>query len=325
MKKIIYPIIAYIVVCLGVMFFIEQKYDFDWTPAVSKNKNITSKEMPLKTEEIPPVLPKEVVQEQLLNEEINYPFLEQEPIEMTAQTEISTEETNNNVAEEENISEENNLYGENPAQELENPTTTEEEIPVLQEEESLIPQENPAFAENGLVDIETLPIKVFLDIRYATTDNFTDKQLYEKPKCYLKKPAAEALAKAVEYALEIKEPFYLCIYDCYRPSSVQKIMLESTDKPGYLAKVSNHSRGMAVDLGPCDMYGQPFSTPTDFDTFSEFSGAYVNSEKISPTAIKNRTALQEVMKKAGFLPISNEWWHFDYKGAKNEEVLDIKF
>lgn len=325
MKKIIYTIVAYIVVCLGAMFFIEQKYDFDWTPAVSKNKNITSEEMPLKTEEIPPVLPKEVMKEQSLNEEIFTPFLEQEPIGMEEQTEISTDETNNNLAEEENVSGENNLSGENPASESENQTISEEENPVLQEEEPLAPQENPAFAEKGLVDIETLPIKVFLDIRYATTDNFTDKQLYDKPKCYLKEPAAEALAKAVEYALEIKEPFYLCLYDCYRPASVQKIMLESTDKPGYLAKVSNHSRGMAVDLGPCDSQGQPFLTPTDFDTFSEFSGAYVTSEKISPTAIKNRTALQDVMKKAGFSPISNEWWHFDYKGAKNEEVLDIKF
>lgn len=316
MKKIIYPIIAYIVVCLGAMFFIEQKYDFDWTPAVSKNKKITSEEISLKKEEIPPVLPKEVVQEQLLNEEIVKPFLEQEPIEMEERAEISSDETNNNLAEEENVSGENNLSAENPVPESENQTATEEE--------PLAPQEDPAFAQKGLVDIETLPIKVFLDIRYATTDNFTDKQLYDKPKCYLKKPAAEALAKAVEYALEIEEPFYLCLYDCYRPASVQKIMLESTDKPGYLAKVSNHSRGMAVDLGPCDSQGQPFLTPTDFDTFSEFSGAYV-TEKISPTAIKNRTSLQEVMKKAGFSPISNEWWHFDYKGAKNEEVLDIKF
>lgn len=316
MKKIIYPIIAYIVVCLGAMFFIEQKYDFDWTPAVSKNKKITSEEISLKKEEIPPVLPKEVVQEQLLNEEIVKPFLEQEPIEMEERAEISSDETNNNLAEEENVSGENNLSAENPVPESENQTATEEE--------PLAPQEDPAFAQKGLVDIETLPIKVFLDIRYATTDNFTDKQLYDKPKCYLKKPAAEALAKAVEYALEIEEPFYLCLYDCYRPASVQKIMLESTDKPGYLAKVSNHSRGMAVDLGPCDSQGQPFLTPTDFDTFSEFSGAYV-TEKISPTAIKNRTSLQEVMKKAGFSPISNEWWHFDYKDAKNEEVLDIKF
>ena len=307
MKKVIYTMVAYIVVCLGAMFFIEQKYNFDWTPFVSKNKNITNEQMLLKTEEIPPVLPEK--EKSLLKEELPPMFLEQEPIELTEQTETSVEEVND-YTEEETISEEESLV-ENENQ--------------IAEEEEMIPQEDPAFAQKDLVDIESLPIKVFLDIRYATTDNFTDKQLYEKPKCYLKKPAAEALVKAVEYALEIKEPFYFCIYDCYRPASVQKIMLESTDTPGYLAKVSNHSRGMAVDLGPCDSQGQPFLTPTDFDTFSEFSGAYVNSEKISPTAIKNRTALQDVMKKAGFSPISNEWWHFDYKDAKNEEVLDIKF
>ena len=204
----------------------------------------------------------------------------------------------------------------------------EEEKPKIEEPVIIKPKPIPLkqrLAEKDLVDIETLPVKVFLDMRYATTNNFTGKQLYNRAKCYLKRPVAQALLKAAKYAREADEPFYFCIYDCYRPKSVQKIMLESTDKQGYLAQVSNHNRGMAVDLGPCDAQGEALLTPTEFDTFSVLSGAYNNDEDIPQIAIKNRTALQNVMKRAGFKTISNEWWHFDYPGAKNEEVLNIKF
>ena len=178
--------------------------------------------------------------------------------------------------------------------------------------------------EKNLVDIETLTSDIFLDMRYATENNFTKTKLYQNAKCYLKEPAAKALVQAAAYAREEAEPFYLCIYDCYRPDSVQKTMLNSTGIKGYLSRISNHSRGMAVDLGPCDKDGKPLATPTEFDTFSRLSAAYIYDKQIPQEAIKNRTALQNVMKKAGFTIILNEWWHFNYKDAKKEEILDIK-
>ena len=82
---------------------------------------------------------------------------------------------------------------------------------------------------------------------------------------------------------------------------------------------------MAIDIGPCDSNGEPLLTPTEFDTFLPLSAAYYQGDEIPQIAIKNRTALQKVMKNAGFSTISREWWHFDYKDAKKEEVLNIKF
>ena len=38
----------------------------------------------------------------------------------------------------------------------------------------------------------------------------------------------------------------------------------------------------------------------------------------------NFTEIGEALGKH-FSTISKEWWHFDYKGAKNEEVLNIRF
>ena len=298
---------AFICVCILLMFYIEQHYNFNWIPAKSNKINSDKTEKLLKTEEEAAALADYAVSDSVIGQGI-LPAEDKNYLTSDINKEITQDATH--------------LFDFPSPDNFSQPVL---EDSLIQEEQKEILELGEQLAAKDLVDIETLPVRIFLDIKYATTNNFTGKQLYERAKCYLKKPAAEALVKAAEYALEIKDPFYLCLYDCYRPASVQKIMLESAEKPGFLAKVSNHSRGMAVDLGPCDMYGQPFSTPTEFDTFSELSGAYAQAEEISKMAIENRTSLQEIMKKAGFSPISNEWWHFDYKGAKEEEVLDIKF
>lgn len=302
MKKSILLMFAYAIIYFGIMFLAQTYYDFSWVHK-AEPKNTQENALPV------------------INEQLTEPI--NDLIKTTSETKLDI----------------NSSEAETP-QDLTKTAGTKQETEQTQEPaKEPTPQQLPAEEEikpkpltlqekleaNNLVDIETLPVKVFLDMRYATTNNFTGKKLYKKAKCYLKQPAAEALAKAAKYALKAEDPFYLCIYDCYRPKSVQKTMLNSATIPGYLAKVSNHSRGMSVDLGPCDAQGEPFLTPTEFDTFSELSGSYSYAEEIPQIAIENRKALQKVMKKAGFSTIATEWWHFDYKGAKKEEVLDIKF
>lgn len=185
------------------------------------------------------------------------------------------------------------------------------------------PENSAKLMAADLVDIESLPIQVFLDIRYATTNNFTGKKLYSSSKCYLNKNVAQAFVKAVFYAQA--EGLYLRIYDCYRPSSVQQLMWDKEDSGKFLSspeKGSNHSRGGAIDLGLCDSSGKPLPAPTGFDDFTD-DAAFNAKEGLSEEAIKNRTKLQEIMKKAGFNTIKNEWWHFDYKDAKSYPLLDI--
>lgn len=184
------------------------------------------------------------------------------------------------------------------------------------------------FEEKGLVNAETLPAAIFLDIRYATENNFTGKPLYKSDKCYLQKDTAQALAAAAQYALDEEKTFYLCIYDCYRPVSAQKALWKVYPVPGQVADPktgSNHNRGTAVDLGPCNAEGYPLPMPTEFDDFTEDAYAYANSEDIPPEAIANRKALQKVMRKAGFTTIRKEWWHFNYKDAKQYPLLDLEF
>ena len=97
-----------------------------------------------------------------------------------------------------------------------------------------------------------------------------------------------------------ERPFYLCLYDCYRPLSAQQALWDIHPVPGQVANPktgSNHNRGTAVDLGPCDYQGYPLQTPTPFDDFSENAYAYAK-EGIPQEAIRNRSALQKVMRTA---------------------------
>lgn len=183
------------------------------------------------------------------------------------------------------------------------------------------------FKEKNLVNIDSIPATLFLDMRYATANNFTGKKIYKSDKCYLQADTAEALAAAAQYALEEAEPFYLCLYDCYRPLSAQQALWDINPTPGQVANPktgSNHNRGTAVDLGPCDANGYALPMPTPFDDFSEKAHAYAK-DGITEAAIKNRTALQRVMRKAGFTTIRKEWWHFNYKNAKQYPLVDIEF
>src|SRR5437868_15392704 len=71
---------------------------------------------------------------------------------------------------------------------------------------------------NDLVDVTKAVPHVRLDIRYATTNNFTGTVLYPMAKCCLRQSTAKKLA-AVQRELE-SMGLGLKIYDGYRPFSI---------------------------------------------------------------------------------------------------------
>lgn len=166
--------------------------------------------------------------------------------------------------------------------------------------------------------------RIFFDIRYASASNFTGKKIYPVSRCLLRRKAANALLEAADSAGRNSPPFSLCVLDCYRPLSVQKIFWDILPDTRYVAAPatgSRHNRGMAVDVTACDLNGKELKMPSGYDDFSEkahrkYAGAH-------PKAIKNRKALEQVMIEAGFIPLKTEWWHFDYPGWERMEILDI--
>lgn len=189
--------------------------------------------------------------------------------------------------------------------------------------------EASALARAGLVEVTDLEPSIRLDMRYATTNNFTGRAVYPSGRCFLRREAARRLV-AVQAELRARG-LGLVLFDCYRPFSVQKTFWEVTPDKGYVGRPvekdgrpvsgSKHNRGMAVDAGLVDAKGQPLPMPTDFDDFS--ARAWRTSTGGDPGALANSRLLAEVMARHGFRPISSEWWHFDADGWKACPLLDL--
>ncbi|WP_294823672.1 M15 family metallopeptidase [uncultured Flavobacterium sp.] len=157
---------------------------------------------------------------------------------------------------------------------------------------------------------------------YADTVNFMRTKIYPCARCFLRPEVAEALHKANEIAID--KGVRLVIYDCYRPYPFQKLMYDIVNDPRYVAppgKGSNHNRGAAVDISLADENGELLDMGGAFDDFSEIS--HYDNGNVSKTGRKNRRLLRSIMKKAGFTPLSSEWWHFDYKKKRYETSVFI--
>jgi len=165
-----------------------------------------------------------------------------------------------------------------------------------------------------LVELININNSFVLDVRYATTNNFTGKKVYPSARCFLQKPAALALDQ-VQKELA-KQNLGLKIFDAYRPLSVQKIFWEICPNENYVAdpkKGSRHNRGCAVDLTLINLKTkQELVMPSDFDDLSK--KAERDYDSMTPEVRKNCKLLEEVMEKHGFKGLPSEWWHFDYVG-----------
>jgi D-alanyl-D-alanine dipeptidase len=176
-----------------------------------------------------------------------------------------------------------------------------------------------------LIDLEKFIPGVILDIRYATTNNFTKQKIYNQAKAYARKPVAEALKKA-QQELQLKG-LGIKIFDAYRPYRATVKFYETYPDTTYVAspyRGSRHNRGCAIDMTIVKLNtGEELKMPTGYDSFQK--AAWPSTPVKDPLVKRNRDLIIAVMKKYGFRVNSSEWWHFDFMGWKNYEVLDIDF
>jgi zinc D-Ala-D-Ala dipeptidase len=211
----------------------------------------------------------------------------------------------------------------------------------------------------GFVYLRDIDPTIVQDIRYATSDNFVGRRLdgYEAAECILKRHVAAALRKVQS---DLKEAgLALKVYDCYRPHRAVRTMAQwahdgradraakrffpNHDKRalfglGYLAGVSRHSTGTAVDVtlieparaaaarfdaaaeyGPCTAPA-PARAPDDgvdmgtgYDCFD--LNSRTRSSTIGPEAQRWRAVLIAAMTRHGFRNYHREWWHFSFSSA----------
>lgn len=171
-----------------------------------------------------------------------------------------------------------------------------------------------------LVDVSTVIPDAVIDMRYATDDNFTGKQLYPVARCKLRRAVAARLARAAKVLRG--QGRRLLIWDCYRPVSIQKELWKRVPDERYVANPkqgSRHNRGAAVDLGLVDADGKPVPLPTKFD---EFSAAAHRDRALEGTRGVEARRLERAMKAAGFVGLPTEWWHFDAPDAAKYPLSD---
>lgn len=181
-----------------------------------------------------------------------------------------------------------------------------------------------SMVSQGMVRVRSLDESIKVSLMYARADNFTGEVLYDDLRdAYLHPKAAEALVKAQRRLKELRPEYSLIIFDATRPMSVQQRMydkVKGTAKYFYVSNPANggglHNYGMAVDVSICRENGDTIAMGSLVDHMSTLShitneAALVSSGRMSSEAKANRELLREVMRYAGFTPLSTEWWHFN--------------
>lgn len=178
---------------------------------------------------------------------------------------------------------------------------------------------------NELVEIKKAIPNIKLDIRYATRNNFMQQVMYKQARAFARKPVVESLKK-IQKELN-KKGYGLKIFDGYRPYAVTVEFYKKASDKNFVAnpaKGSKHNRGCAVDLTLIDLKtGKEIPMPTPYDSF--LAAAAAKYEKVSPEAKKNRDFLIAIMGKYQMNVLENEWWHYDFSGWKNYDLMDIPF
>jgi D-alanyl-D-alanine dipeptidase len=186
-------------------------------------------------------------------------------------------------------------------------------------------REAKADSNKKLVEIKKYIPGIVLDIRYATTNNFTHHIMYSQARAFARLPVVRTLQQ-IEAELKTKG-LGLKIYDAYRPYAVTVKFYQVTPDTNFVAdpkKGSKHNRGCAVDLSLIDLKtGKELDMPTGFDSFSKKAAA--NYSNLSKEQLANRELLKATMQSHGFKVIPTEWWHYDFNGWQNYPLLDVPF
>ncbi len=166
---------------------------------------------------------------------------------------------------------------------------------------------------------------IYLDIRYATTNNFTGKVIYLSPRAFARMPVFDALQKVQDSLSHFM--IGLKIYDAYRPYAASLKFFEVYPDTNFVANPRNgsrHNRGCAVDLTLVELStGKELPMPTEYDNFTE--KAHPDYKDLPDTVLTNRKLLFGIMEHFGFSYYPTEWWHFDYKGWEKYKLLDLTF
>lgn len=165
---------------------------------------------------------------------------------------------------------------------------------------------------DNLVEIKSVDPTIRVELRYATSRNFTGRALYPPEMPALVRPTTAArLAKAQEFLRA--HGYGLKIWDAYRPMVAQMELWQRTHDGAFVADPlegngSLHTWGVAVDATLVDAAGREVAMPTGFDEFTP--AAKLHYEGDDPVIKLHLKILHAAMRRGGFYGTHTEWWHF---------------
>lgn len=182
--------------------------------------------------------------------------------------------------------------------------------------------------EKELEDDEYVLVKkyipdIYVELRYATENNFTGVKIYDFTEAYLRYGTVKKLAQVQK---ELKQQGYsLKIWDAYRPFEAQQKLWEVYPDPNYVANPANgmrrHNLGGTVDITMVAADGSIIPMPTEFDDFS-LKADRNYSDIDNEEAVNNVMILQNAMENNGFTGYQGEWW--DYSDTVEYEAVDFR-
>lgn len=185
-----------------------------------------------------------------------------------------------------------------------------------------LPVDPAADLPSDLVDLARHDPRLRLDIRYATSANFMGRVLYPVARAVAQRPVAEALSR-VQTRAEAAG-YGLLIFDAYRPWRITKAMWDQTppEKREFVASPatgSRHNRGCSIDLS-LHRGGVEVTMPSPYDDFTP--AAYRSFTAAPPEALAASRLLESWMTAEGFVPLPNEWWHYDWAEWRRYPIMD---
>lgn len=161
---------------------------------------------------------------------------------------------------------------------------------------------------------------IYVELAYATEDNFMHEVLYESKDAYLRYGTVKKLMRVQQQLVE--QGYSLKIWDAYRPYAVQCRLWEICPDPAYVSNPKigklGHSRGNTIDVTLVRLDGIEVEMPTGFDEFSKTADR--DYSDVSAQAAANSRLLEDAMESEGFKGYSGEWWHY----SDNEEYPIIR-
>lgn len=164
---------------------------------------------------------------------------------------------------------------------------------------------------------------IYVELRYATENNFTGVKIYDFTEAYLRYGTVKKLAQVQK---ELKQQGYsLKIWDAYRPFEAQQKLREVYPDPNYVANPANgmrrHNLGGTVDITMVAADGSIIPMPSEFDDFS-LKADRNYSDIDNEEAVNNVMILQNAMENNGFTGYQGEWW--DYSDTVEYEAVDFE-